>query len=56
MITADPDEAHRSPVELAVLGDPAAVCAALAEAIDARAGRAVPHAPQRRRAAGATAR
>jgi benzoylformate decarboxylase len=36
LITQDPDEAHRSPVELAVLGQPAALCAALAEAVDAR--------------------
>jgi benzoylformate decarboxylase len=36
VITQDPDEAHRSPVELAVLGDPAAICAALAMAVDAR--------------------
>lgn len=37
VITADPDEAHRSPAELAVLGDPAAVCGALAEAVEPRA-------------------
>jgi benzoylformate decarboxylase len=36
VITQDPEEAHRSPVELAVLGDPAAICAALAPAVDAR--------------------
>jgi benzoylformate decarboxylase len=36
VVTQDPDEAHRSPVALAVLGDPAAICAALAEAVDAR--------------------
>ena len=36
VITSDPEEAHRSPVELAVLGDPAAIAAALAEAVDAR--------------------
>ena len=47
LVTQDPEEAHRSPVELAVLGDPAAVCAALAEAVDARAG---PPTPQRTRA------
>ena len=35
-MTQDPEEAHRSPVELAVLGDPAAICAALAAAVDAR--------------------
>jgi benzoylformate decarboxylase len=37
VVTQDPDEAHRSPVELAVLGQPAALCAALADAVDARA-------------------
>jgi benzoylformate decarboxylase len=36
VVTQDPEEAHRSPVELAVLGDPAAICAALAAAVDAR--------------------
>jgi len=36
VLTQDPEEAHRSPVELAVLGDPAAICAALATAVDAR--------------------
>jgi benzoylformate decarboxylase len=35
VVTQDPEEAHRSPVELAVLGDPAAICAALAAAVDA---------------------
>jgi benzoylformate decarboxylase len=30
LVTDDPAEAHRSPVELAVIADPAAVCAALA--------------------------
>src|SRR4051794_8304997 len=44
VITSDAEEAHRSPVELAVLGDPAAVAAALAEAVEARPG---PPAPQR---------
>jgi benzoylformate decarboxylase len=51
VVTQDPEEAHRSPVELAVLGDPAAVCAALAEAVDERPGpivaqRAAPTAPE----------
>jgi benzoylformate decarboxylase len=44
VVTQDPAEAHRSPVELAVLGDPTAICAALAAAVDARpaaAGRAL---------------
>ena len=36
MVTRDPEEAHRSPVELAVLGDPATICAALTPAVDAR--------------------
>lgn len=36
VVTQDPAEAHRSPAELAVLGDPAAVCGALAGAVDAR--------------------
>jgi benzoylformate decarboxylase len=44
LVTQDPEEAHRSPVELAVLGAPAAICAALAEAVDARGG---PVTPQR---------
>jgi benzoylformate decarboxylase len=38
VVTQDADEAHRSPVELAVVGDPAAVCAALAGAVAARPG------------------
>jgi benzoylformate decarboxylase len=42
VVTQDPDEAHRSPVELAVLGDPAAICAALAAAVDARPNGAGP--------------
>ena len=42
VVTQDPAEAHRSPVELAVLGDPAAICAALAEAVDARPSPAEP--------------
>jgi benzoylformate decarboxylase len=42
VVTQDPAEAHRSPVELAVLGDPAAICAALAEAVDARPAPAEP--------------
>ena len=54
VVTQDPAEAHRSPVELAVLGDPAAICAALAEAVEparprrpaaARAAPAPPPAP-----------
>jgi benzoylformate decarboxylase len=37
VLTDDPDEAHRSPADLAVLGSPAAVCAALAQRLPARA-------------------
>lgn len=33
VLTADPAEAHRSPAELAIIGDPAALCAALAAAL-----------------------
>jgi benzoylformate decarboxylase len=36
VVTQDPEEAHRSPVELSVLGDPAAICTALATSVDAR--------------------
>jgi benzoylformate decarboxylase len=36
VVTADHAEAHRSPVELAVLGDPAALIAALAQRVDQR--------------------
>src|SRR5262249_47952248 len=36
VVSQDPEEVHRSPVELGVLGDPAAICAALAEAIEPR--------------------
>jgi benzoylformate decarboxylase len=45
LVTQDPEEAHRSPVELAVLGEPAALCAALAEAVGQRENTVVPHAP-----------
>ncbi len=38
MITQDPAEAHRSPVELAILAPPAAACAALAGIVTARNG------------------
>jgi benzoylformate decarboxylase len=40
LITDDPAEAHRSPSELTVLADPAAVCRSLAERIDPRAATA----------------
>jgi benzoylformate decarboxylase len=36
LVTDDPGEAHRSPVELAVVGAPGAVCALLAEQVPAR--------------------
>jgi benzoylformate decarboxylase len=44
LITQDPEEAHRSPVELAVLGEPPAICEALALAVDAREPTATPYA------------
>jgi benzoylformate decarboxylase len=44
LVTQDPEEAHRSPVELAVLGPPAAICAGLAATVAARPG---PVTPQR---------
>jgi benzoylformate decarboxylase len=36
VVTQDPEEAHRSPVDIAVIGDPAAVCRAVADAVLAR--------------------
>jgi benzoylformate decarboxylase len=39
LVTDDPDEAHRSPSELTILAEPAAVCRGLAERIDPRAAR-----------------
>jgi benzoylformate decarboxylase len=45
VLTQDPAEAHRSPADLAVIGDPAATAAALAEAVDPR--EAPPPAPWR---------
>jgi benzoylformate decarboxylase len=38
IVTDDPAEAHRSPADLAVLGPPAQICAALAEQVTAGAG------------------
>ena len=38
VVTDDPDEAHRSAADLAVLASPAAVCAALAERVGERDG------------------
>ncbi|WP_037358109.1 benzoylformate decarboxylase [Amycolatopsis orientalis] len=40
VVTDDPNEAHRSPVDLAVLARPSAVCAPLAELVPAREARA----------------
>jgi benzoylformate decarboxylase len=46
LVTDDPDEAHRSPVEVAVVGGPAAVCARLAERVPERdAPMPTPHRP-----------
>ncbi len=42
VLTQDPDEAHRSPAELAVLGDPGSVCRALAAAVEPRELAAAP--------------
>lgn len=42
VVSDDPAEVHRSPVALAVLAPPAAVCAALAEQVDVRAGSDTP--------------
>ena len=36
LVSDDAEEAHRSPAELTVLGSPAAICAALADAVPAR--------------------
>jgi benzoylformate decarboxylase len=38
MVSGDPGEVHRSPVELAILAPPAAVCAELARVVRAREG------------------
>jgi benzoylformate decarboxylase len=38
VITEDPEEAHRSPCDLALVASPAAVCAALAERVPAQRG------------------
>lgn len=42
VLTDDPDEAHRSPVELAVIGPIAGACAALTDRVSARPSRRVP--------------
>ncbi len=36
VVTQDPDEAHRSPAELAVLGDPGSICDALSRVLEPR--------------------
>jgi benzoylformate decarboxylase len=41
VLTQDPAEAHRSPADLAVIGDPAAIAAALGEAVEARDAAAI---------------
>ncbi len=49
VITQDPEEAHRSPAALAVLGDPGAICSALAEVVEPGSGapgRSVPDPPR----------
>ena len=63
LITDDPEDAHHSPVQLAVVAGPAAVCAALAERLPARSarprrptGRRRPPAARRRRTAAGRAR
>jgi benzoylformate decarboxylase len=38
VVTDDPAEAHRSPVDLALIADPAAVCDALAQGVGERSG------------------
>jgi benzoylformate decarboxylase len=42
VISDDPEEAHRSPADLALLASPAAACQALAEQVQARSGSAPP--------------
>jgi benzoylformate decarboxylase len=46
VLTADPAEAHRSPAELAIIGEPAVLCQALAAALPAAATGASATAPQ----------
>jgi benzoylformate decarboxylase len=51
VVTADAEEAHRSPAEIAVIGEPAAICEALRAAVPARdepivAQRVLPAAPE----------
>ena len=48
IVTQDPAEAHRSPADLTVLGEPAVIVAALAAAVDARPS---PNGPARERPA-----
>lgn len=42
VVTDDPEEAHRSPVDLALLAPPAAACAELSRRVKARAGTRAP--------------
>jgi thiamine pyrophosphate-dependent acetolactate synthase large subunit-like protein len=42
VVTDDPEEAHRSPVDLALLAPPASACAELARRVKARAGTRAP--------------
>jgi benzoylformate decarboxylase len=49
LITDDVEDAHHSPVDLAVVAGPASVCAALVERVPARPGPSAPS-PRRRRA------
>ena len=42
VVTEEPDEAHRSPADLAVLGSPAAICTGIANRLPARADRRQP--------------
>lgn len=46
LVTDDPEEAHRSPADLALIAPPAAVCATLVEQVPVRAGK--PPEPLRR--------
>ena len=46
IVTDEPAEAHRSPADLALLADPAAVCGALAALVEPRPGRDAAPAPR----------
>jgi thiamine pyrophosphate-dependent acetolactate synthase large subunit-like protein len=47
LVTDDLEDAHHSPVQLAVVADPAVVCAAVAERVSDRPGAAAPSHPAR---------